>query len=279
MEIFISWSGPRSLAVATALRGWLPKIINDLKPWLSSTDIGKGSRWSVDVASRLTTARAGIICLTPNNLHSDWILFEAGALSKAIENNTNVCTFLIGLEPSDLEPPLSQFQATKAEEADILKLLQTLNQGLGENALPSEHIQGAFEMCWPKLRSELEKLPADETIARPVRSERQLLEEILDLVRDQNRPTLSSLTDEDRLSVIRARAQKAIWKSDFVAGISSSAEGSNLKFSVSTDDEGEDYVVTVPKEMSVDEIEKHVLTQIPAQNKIPPAVDAKTAGP
>jgi hypothetical protein len=83
-------------AAAEALRGWLPKIINALKPWLSSADIDKGARWSADVASRLEAAKAGIICLTPSNLHSDWILFEAGALSKTLKN-TFVCPFLIGL--------------------------------------------------------------------------------------------------------------------------------------------------------------------------------------
>jgi hypothetical protein len=82
MDVFISWSGERSRAAAEALRSWLPKIINAIKPWLSSEDIDKGSRWGTDVASRLETAKAGIICLTPGNLHSDWILFEAGATIK-----------------------------------------------------------------------------------------------------------------------------------------------------------------------------------------------------
>jgi hypothetical protein len=97
MDVFISWSGERSRVAAEALRAWLPKIINAIKPWLSSADIDKGARWSTDVASRLEAAKAGIICLTQNNLHSDWILFEAGALSKTLQN-TYVCPFLIGLE-------------------------------------------------------------------------------------------------------------------------------------------------------------------------------------
>ena len=39
MDIFIIWSGPKSYAVASALHGWLPKIVNAFKPWLSSVDI------------------------------------------------------------------------------------------------------------------------------------------------------------------------------------------------------------------------------------------------
>jgi hypothetical protein len=127
MDVFISWSGERSRAAAEALRGWLPKIINAIKPWLSSADIDKGARWSTDVASRLEAAKAGIICLTPSNLHSDWILFEAGALSKTLQN-TFVCPFLIGLEPSDVKPPLAQFQATKAEKKRCSKALENSKQ-------------------------------------------------------------------------------------------------------------------------------------------------------
>src|SRR5579864_2265527 len=138
MDVFISWSGERSGAAAKALRDWLPKIINALKPWLSSADIDKGTRWSADVASRLQAAKAGIICLTPSNIHSDWILFEAGALSKTLQN-TYVCPFLIELEPSDVKPPLAQFQATRAQKDEILKLLKTPNGALAENALPEGH--------------------------------------------------------------------------------------------------------------------------------------------
>ena len=188
MDIFISWSGPRSEAVARALHGWLPKIVNAFKPWLSSSDIDKGARWSADVAVRLQAAKAGIICVTPSNVHSDWILFEAGALSKTLQN-TFVCPLLIGLEPADVKGPLAQFQATKTTRDDVLRLLKTLNTGLGETALAEAHIEEAFDVWWPKLEGELKKLPPEDTSARPRRPDRELLEEILGLVRNQNRPS------------------------------------------------------------------------------------------
>src|SRR6185312_4306381 len=110
MDIFISWSGKRSRAFAEALRDWLPMIINAARPFLSSSDIDKGARWSTEIASRLEKARAGIICLTPGNMQSEWILFEAGALSKTLAD-TYVCTLLIDMKPTDVKGPLSQFQA------------------------------------------------------------------------------------------------------------------------------------------------------------------------
>lgn len=202
MDVFISWSGERSRAAAEALRGWLPKIINAIKPWLSSEDIDKGARWGTDVATRLEAAKAGIICLTPSNVHSDWILFEAGALSKTLKN-TFVCPFLIGLEPSDVKPPLAQFQATRATKEDVLKLLKTLNSALGDNALPETHIDEVFDVWWPKLESQLEMLPPEESKTKTHRPDRELLEELLALVRNQSRPADEVLSPIVRVGAAR----------------------------------------------------------------------------
>jgi len=209
MDIFISWSGERSRAAAEALRNWLPKIINAIKPWLSSADIDKGARWSTDVASRLEAAKAGIICLTPSNLHSDWILFEAGALSKTLKN-TFVCPFLIGLDPSDVKPPLAQFQATRAVKSDVLKLIGTLNKALGEDALGDEHIKEVFDVWWPKLESQIKDLPADLGTTNTHRPDRELLEEILALVRNQNRVGSTTLYRKPPYEIIQGPIFDAI---------------------------------------------------------------------
>jgi len=91
MDIFISWSGPRSRAVAEALKEYLPMIVNAFNPWLSSADIDKGARWNSDLAAALATSKAGIICLTPNNFTAPYNLFDSGALSSTVEK-TYVCT-------------------------------------------------------------------------------------------------------------------------------------------------------------------------------------------
>ena len=81
MDIFISWSGPRSRAAAEALKDYLPMIVNAFNPWLSCADIDKGSGWLCELSGALATSKASIICLTPNNLTAPYILFESGALS------------------------------------------------------------------------------------------------------------------------------------------------------------------------------------------------------
>lgn len=129
MDIFISWSGERSRGIAEAIREWLPKIMNSVKPWMSQTDISKGSRWNPDIAKNLDTAKAGIFCLTPSNLKSESILYEAGAISKSV-NESRVYTLLAGVEIAELRWPLAQFQATSLNKDDIRKMLQDINKDL-----------------------------------------------------------------------------------------------------------------------------------------------------
>jgi hypothetical protein len=208
MEIFISWSGERSKKAAETLHAWLPKVINAVRPWLSASDVEKGARWATDVASRLEAAKVGIICLTPGNLHSDWILFEAGALSKTLQN-TYVCPLLIGLKPPDVKGPLAQFQATRAVKDEILRLVKTINNALGDSALSETHVEEAYEVWWPRLEAQLNNLPSED-ITQPERPDRDILEEILALVRSRERPQLSASPQPSATDIQRRRLAAAI---------------------------------------------------------------------
>jgi hypothetical protein len=186
MKVFISWSGERSKAVAEALRYWLPKVIQAVQPWMSANDIDKGTRWRTDIASELEQSSIGVICLTPENLDSTWLHFEAGALSKQ-QQNTYVCTFLYDLEPADVREPLAQFQSTKAQRDDVKKLIQTINNNLGERKLPESEINESFDVWWVKLEQRLKDIPQSPKVPEPQRPDRDILEEILGLVRERAR--------------------------------------------------------------------------------------------
>src|SRR5215470_12920914 len=89
-NVFLSWSKDRSKAVAQALSEWLPDVIQEIQPWIS-TSIPAGARWGKDIAAALATIKLGIICVTYENQHEPWLLFEAGALAKTLDDNTYVC--------------------------------------------------------------------------------------------------------------------------------------------------------------------------------------------
>ena len=183
MKVFISWSGPLSKELGEAIRDWLPGVLQVVSPYFTPADIEKGTRWSTDISKELEESKIGILCVTRDNLHSDWILFEAGALSKSLQKS-HVCPVLFNITNSDLAGPLKQFQTTEFEKKDFLKLLTVINGSLGDHKLPSKTLETVFEKWWPDLEEKvIEILSGVDGPSEPVRSDRELLEEIVNLTR------------------------------------------------------------------------------------------------
>ena len=107
MKIFVSWSGERSKMIANALKSWLEKFFQTIEIFMSESDIEPGTRWAFRLNEELQISNYGIICLTPENQNSQWILFEAGALSNQVKNR--VTPLLFQLKEGEVEGPLSQF--------------------------------------------------------------------------------------------------------------------------------------------------------------------------
>ena len=211
MKIFISWSGERSKEIASAFKEWIPAVIQAARPYFSPSDIDKGSRWSTEISKELESATVGLICLTKENLNAPWLMFEAGALSKSMEKS-RVCPMLFGLDPSDLTGPLVQFQATVFSKEEVLKLVRTVNQQLESQSLDPKVLDSVFEKWWPDLAQRIEKVMQHTASAKDanVRSEREILEEILALSRTlatKSRPTISA---EEGLPEVRRRSNTQI---------------------------------------------------------------------
>ena len=182
MKVFISWSGETSRAVAVALHDWIPKVLQFAKPWVSNHDIPSGTRWTRELGEQLQDMKTGVVCLTPDNLHAPWILFEAGALSKTLDDSL-VCPYLFRLEPAAVDGPLAQFMLEKAEEEGTQKLLATINKAAGDLGLEEMRFQESFKMWWPKLKEKLDGISVPSGTQLNERREREMLEELLDSVR------------------------------------------------------------------------------------------------
>lgn len=191
MKVFISWSGNISHKVGMIFREWLPSVIQSLEPYVSSEDIDKGARWSSDIAKELENSTFGILCVTKDNLYAPWLSFEAGALSKTMDKSF-VTPFLFDIKRSEVNGPILQFQSTVFEKDDIKKLMHTLNKACGENGISSSMLDKAFEVWYPTLESELNKLKECDENAIEIPSKEQMhsteiIEEILELSRDNQK--------------------------------------------------------------------------------------------
>ena len=214
-KIFISWSGELSMKLAEAVRDWIPKVLQSVKPYFTPDDIEKGSRWTKEISGELAASQLGIICLTQENQHSPWILFEAGALSKNLEES-KVCPILFNFETTELKGPLASFQATRFTKEDIKRLLESINNSCNESKLEQRTLYETFEMWWPKLEGTIKEILSQaKSIAKPQkRSDRNILEEILDLTRSNAKLILSEqrgaspITIEELVSRFKALKEK-----------------------------------------------------------------------
>lgn len=171
------------MAVAKALNAWLPLVFQSVAPFMSR-DIDKGDRWQAAINDRLDGSDLGIICLTPENLESRWLLFEAGAISK--KHGSRAWTYLYGLTNTDVQQPLAQFQHTQADQEDTGRLVESINATLAEDSLDALALGETFRAWWPKLKADLDAVPPVES-GFDHRDEPGKIDEILTLVRELHR--------------------------------------------------------------------------------------------
>jgi hypothetical protein len=189
VKVFISWSGERSKKIAEILKSWIKHVIQAVEPFVSSEDISKGTDWIAKITKELQETNFGILCVTKDNFQKPWLLFEAGALSKALDE-TYVVPFLFDLKPSDLiGSPLLQFQTTSYSQDEIRKLMATLNKACGQNALDEKEFDVTFNMWFPSLQEKLNEIEqvemVEDDLQPTTKSDKteQILEELLDLTR------------------------------------------------------------------------------------------------
>lgn len=161
MKIFIGWSGNSGREIGKALRMWLLGLLPQVKS-LFSPELPKGQPWFAALAEVIREAEAAIVCITPRALESHWPAFEAGAVWNAARGvagadpqgePTRILTIAFGIDPADVGEPLSLFQATRFEKADMLRLARDLNRLAGVDARTESDLNEIFESLWPALEA------------------------------------------------------------------------------------------------------------------------------
>jgi len=187
-NIFISWSGELSHEIATALHKWLPLVVAEARPWISSDNIRKGAAWLEELRLGLADCACSIPVLTQANQLAPWIIFEAAASYKA-QSSGGVFTALCDLTPRQVVGPLSIFQATELTKPDCLKLCRSVAASL--SAARTDLVEVHFETYWPqleeKVKNALASHPSEEMPQTQVASEAGSLDELLNIVRSLER--------------------------------------------------------------------------------------------
>lgn len=172
---------------------------------MSLTDVHAGSRWQFEVAGELHCTNFGIICVTSENQRSPWLNFEAGALAKRL-NSGHVIPLAIDLEASDVQYPLGQFQGQPLDEEGVMRIVLAINSAC-ERPLDSNVLERSVRLWWPELESDIARaFSAVQVSDGRVRTERDLLEEVLNTVRTIARanwsPRSGQLEKERRVRLV-----------------------------------------------------------------------------
>ena len=180
LKIFISWSGTLAKEVTDVLRGWLPKMFDNVYPWASEVDIVPGMRGYDEIRTALNASEFGIIVITPENMEKPWLNFEAGALSKRLDGDPErVVPLLVNFESRyQLTTPVGQFQAVMLDEDGMRAVCKSIASSMG---LSESNIQARFEWAWSDLAKSIEaaKERAGQQAKPPNLTDRDLLEKLI----------------------------------------------------------------------------------------------------
>ncbi|MCZ6654043.1 MAG: hypothetical protein O7D91_13580 [Planctomycetota bacterium] len=210
MKVFLSWSGRPSQQAATFFKDLLPCMNQDLLPFLSQHDVESGARWSLRIAEELDATDYGILFLTPINMSSPWLLFEAGALTKHLQGRA--CGLLLGgLAPRDVSGPLSQFQHRVFCREGLAQLFTDISKH-STSKLEDNQATRIAEKWWPDFESgfaDIDFQGGSREDAHAGRDDGAVLDEILTRVRGLEHIAISKAPSTRYLMTKRGPVSKA----------------------------------------------------------------------
>lgn len=160
--VFISWSGEQSREIANVIDQYLNFILQPVTTFYSPDDVRKGDGWDDSIHKALKEASFCIVCLTPTNLESPWLHYEAGIVS----TKGQVSALLSGVKPSAIKGALSRFQASEITYDDMYNLIFSINLTFSKPLSP-EAVRHAFDLHWEAFRSKIKAAQERHAAAIP----------------------------------------------------------------------------------------------------------------
>jgi hypothetical protein len=161
MRVFISWSGELSERLAGAIYKWLPATHKFVRPYFSPEDIEKGVKWQDEINKQLEKHNFCIVALTRQNLNSEWIMYEAGAISKN-RAKARLWVILFDIQPKDVHGPLASFQMIKFSKDGMRQLLRAINSSGPKGKRISQAIlDKTFNKRWRYLERDIGRIIGD----------------------------------------------------------------------------------------------------------------------
>ena len=208
IKIFLSWSGDKSKKLANVFKTYVADILPKADFYFSPDDLKGGEKWRQSIEEGLNNNTYGIIFLTPSNLTSKWIYFEAGAISKSTKQ-AKILPFLYKIDVTELGQPFSDYQCKSFSTDDILTTIHEINDCQSKvYQLPSETIKRNFNRLSNEIKTEIEEINNISEVIE--KSETQIedaslmdsedkINEILQIIREQSSNTdIKKNTDIER---------------------------------------------------------------------------------
>lgn len=151
MKVFISWSGEPSHQVARALRDWIPQVLRSVEPWLASAELKWGQSVAKSIKGDIKSADVILLCLTRQNMLSDWTKIETDVAMGAGRPIIPIC---IDFSTFELAGRFAQYQALTLDELGVHRLVTVLNH-LSPEPLETDKVERLLDIWTRDLTREL----------------------------------------------------------------------------------------------------------------------------
>jgi hypothetical protein len=136
--------------------------------------------------------------------------FEAGAVGMRLTDSPaitrgSVVPYLFDVTTADLKPPLSFYEAKVADQQGTLAVVKAINTLLPD-PLAESALDDAYRVWWPELQASFDDARNAHVNVqpKPMRSDREILEEILAIVRGSARSAEPTAMERDLIALLNS---------------------------------------------------------------------------